>query len=48
MSYLPVLPDGCYVSTGGEAEWKRGGKRKKEMEEMEEKNEATDARTCCS
>lgn len=27
-SYLPVLPDGCCISAGGETEWKRSGKGK--------------------
>lgn len=27
-SYLPVSPDGCCVSAGGETEWKRSGKEK--------------------
>jgi len=31
-SYLPVLPDGCYVSAGGETEWKRAGRDEKDEE----------------
>lgn len=27
-SYLPVSPDGCCVSAGGETEWKRSGKER--------------------
>lgn len=38
-SYLPVLPDGCYVSNGGEADWERGKQEYKEEKEEENKEE---------
>lgn len=40
-SYLPVLPDGCCVSAGGETEWKRAGRDEKD-EEIERMYRRTD------